>query len=167
MEFLDPDIVELITYIDEDGKRRVKPPYRNRRIYSLIVPPHSGVYVVTVPEPIQNKIVTLLFPGSKAYDYRVFVDRNVVEVYDIPEGTFFEIHVYSLTPIEKSDKDPIWDELPYDAKKALVVAWSDLICNDNFKAQVNVEWDFDKQDTLYQKIVAFRNNKGNNKSRDF
>lgn len=168
MTFLDPEIVDLITYTDENGKKRVRPPYRNRKIYSLIAAPDSsGDFTVTLPENLNKKAVILSFPNGNIYNYVVNYETNQVKVIKIKRGTFFEIHVFEPTPIERSPEDPIWDDLSDDAKRALVIAWSDLICVDEFKSQVNVEWDFDKQDTLYQKVVAFRNNKGNNKSTDF
>jgi hypothetical protein len=170
MEFLDPRIVELITYVDPDGKKRVKPPYKNKRVYSVIsnsITP-EGHFIINLGINLVGKAVLLSLPDKTLnFNYTVDAQASTVTVYNVNSiGVYMEVQVIDPTPLPRTGNEPLWDDLPSDARRSLVVAWSDMICNDIFKSQVNVEWDFDDQDTLYQKLIGFKSNCGNFKGAD-
>jgi len=68
-KYVDPLFLSKITYIDSEGKRRVKNPYRNRKSYDIIVPSvnASGNFVFVVPERVVGKSVFVEFPGKVIY----------------------------------------------------------------------------------------------------
>lgn len=170
MEFLDPRIVELITYVDSSGKRRVKPPYKNKQVFSVITNKLTpeGHFIVNLGVNLNGKAVLLNLPNGKTvYNYTVNAQARTVTVIKVEElGVYLEVQVIDPTPIPKTGVEPLWDELPYESQKSLVVAWSDMICNESFGSQVNVEFDFDMQDVLYQKLIGWRSNCGNFKGTD-
>ncbi|MNY49670.1 hypothetical protein D3C86_1851120 [compost metagenome] len=54
--------------------------------------------------------------------------------------------------------------MPEESKRALVIAWSDLVCYAEYAGTVDSEWGFDDQDV--QKFIGWRNNFGNFKGTD-
>jgi hypothetical protein len=86
-----------------------------------------------------------------------------ITIFGAPMGTFFEIIVIDPTPIPHSSKDPLWDTLSDESKRALVIVWSDLVCYSEFSGTVDGEWDLDDMDM--QKFIGWRNNYANIKVR--
>lgn len=165
--YVDPLFLDKITYIDSNGKRRVKNPYRNRKSYGIIVPSvnEEGNYVFKVPEGVAGKSVFVEFPGKEIYRFTVSASTNEVTVIGIPPLTYIEINVVNPNPLPPSDDDLYWDNLDYDAQKSIVAAWGDidLICNVLYPSSVEVELDFDDQNTIKYGLVGFKNNCGNDK----
>lgn len=170
-DYIDPLFLEKITYIDSEGKRRVRNPYRNRKSYGIIVPSvnEEGNFVFKVPDGVAGKSVFIEFPGKKIYSFTVNASTNEVTVIGIPPLTYIEINVVNPNPLPPSKDDLYWDELNYDAQKAIVAAWGDidLICNVLYPSTVESELDFDDQNTIKYGLIAFKNNCGNLKSVDW
>jgi hypothetical protein len=166
--YVDPLFLDRITYIDSEGKRRVKNPYRNRKSYDIIVPSvnDAGNFIFVVPESVVGKSVFVEFPNKVMYQFTVNPQTNEVTVIGVPPLTYIEINVVNPQPLPPSDDDLYWDELGYDAQKAIVAAWGDidLICNVLYPSSVEVELDFDDQNTLKYGLVGWKNNCGNDKN---
>ena len=163
--YIDPILLDSITYTDENGKRRVKNPYRNRHSYDIIVPAvnDQGNFVITVPEDVVGKSVFVDFPAKVMYRFIVSAATNEVTVIGIPPFTYIELHVVNPKPLPRSDNDLLWDELDYDAQKSIMAAWGDidLICNVLYPSTADSEFNFDEQNTLKYGLIGFRNNCGN------
>lgn len=170
-EYVDPIFLEKITYIDTNGRRRVKNPYRNRKSYPIIVPSvnDEGNFVFVVPEGVVGKSVFVEFPAKKIYQYTVNASANEVTVIGIPPLTYIEINVVNPNPLPPSDDDLIWDNLSYEAQKAIIAAWGDidLICNVLYPITVESELDFDDHNTIKYTLVGWKNNCGNFKGADW
>jgi hypothetical protein len=161
--FYDPHIVALITYLDEHGQRRVKPPYKNRRAYARLVLFETPEYITPLPENSQGKSVVVSFIGKTAFRYRVEAAAGSITIFGAPLGTYFEIIVIDPAPIPYSPKDPLWDSLSDESKRAFIIVWSDLVCYSEFSGTVDGEWDLD--DMAKRKFIGWRNNYANIKVR--
>ncbi|QNR70444.1 hypothetical protein IAQ67_28420 (plasmid) [Paenibacillus peoriae] len=163
--YIDPILLDSITYIDEDGNRRVKNPYRNRHSYGLIVPAvnDEGNFVMTVQEDIVGKSVFVDFPGKVMYRFTVSAATNEVTIIGIPPHTYIEVNVVNPKPLPRSHSDLLWDRLDAEAQKSIMAAWGDidLICNVLYPSTADSEFNFDQQNTLKFGLIGFRNNCGN------
>lgn len=170
-KYVDPIFLEKITYIDSNGNRRVKNPYRNRKSYGIIVPSvnESGNFVFIVPEDLTGKSVFVDFPNQVLYRFTVDALTNEVTVIGVPTLTYIEINVVNPRPLPPSSDDLYWDRLEYDAQKSIVAAWGDieLICNILYPSSVESELDFDDQNTIKYGLIGWKNNCGNNKNTDW
>jgi len=169
--YIDPFFLSKITYIDADGKRRVKNPYRNRKSYDIIVPSvnDDGNFVFLVPESVVGKSVFVEFPGNTRYQFVVNPQTNEVTVIGIPPLTYIEVVVVNPQPLPPSPDDLYWDELGYDAQKSIVAAWGniELVCNVLYPATAESELGFDEHNTIKYQLVGWRNNCGNEKGTSF
>lgn len=172
--YYDPEIVLLITYLDSQGRRRVKPPYKNRLTYTRFVLESSQEYATAVGGSLVGKSVSVNFPEGDLYRFKVNASAGTITIYDIPIHTLYEIVIIDPSPLPRSDNDPVWDTMPEESKRALIVAWSDLVCYAQHEGSADSDWGFmdpnvkvavpDTTTDHVLKLISWRNNYGNNKS---
>lgn len=158
--YFDDDVIDLITYVDDQNKKRVKPPFKNQIIKTGMVLNTNNSCIFYLDSPIENLNVSVSFFDGNNYNYQVDSQLKQVIVYDAPDNTLVEIKIVNPNPLPNSPNDFYWDNLTEDQKRAIMSTWTDIICVKELDATAN-EWGFD--DRNIPKIFGWVNNYKNTK----